>query len=91
MYDIVIQDLGTRGDGVHNLFHVPQVPLFLERPEAHEPGGRKGMGEMAEDPKKSLYSTCLIPRPPDFWPLALTSGTENQDRIEMKNRGASNG
>lgn len=82
MYDIVILDLGTHGDGVHNLFHVPQVPPFLERPEAHEPGGRKGMGEMAEDPKKSLYSTCFIPRPLYFWPLALTRPWDQGQRIK---------
>lgn len=44
------------------------------------------MGEMAEDPRKSLYSTCLIPRPLDFWPLALGSGTENQDRRDEEQR-----
>lgn len=44
--------------------------------------GGKAWVKMAEDRKKSLYSTCLIPRPLDFWPLALTRPWDQGQRIK---------
>lgn len=38
--------------------------------------------KMAEDRKKSLYSTSLIPQLLDFWPLALTRPWDQGQRIK---------